>query len=140
MAQVDGEGNVNVSKYGLKISGVGGFVNISQTAKRLVFCGTFTADGLEVEVREGKLKILQEGKIRKFVSRVEQVSFSASRAASKGQEVLYITERAVFRLRKEGLELVELAPGIDLEGRLLKLMEFRPIMGEIKPMPSTSFK
>jgi propionate CoA-transferase len=139
MAQADERGNVNVSKYGPKISGVGGFVNITQSAKRVVFCGTFTTGGLEVEAEGGALRILAEGRIRKFVSRVEQVSFSASRAAAGGRQVLYVTERAVFGLRGEGLELVEVAPGIDLEGQVLAHMEFRPIMRDVKLMPLSLF-
>jgi propionate CoA-transferase len=139
MAQADGRGNVNVSMYGKRISGVGGFVNITQSAKRLVFCGTFMTGGLEVRAEGGALRILREGETRKFVSRVEQVSFSSSRAAADGRSVLYVTERAVFRLRAEGLELVEVAPGIDLERQVLALMEFKPIVREVRLMPPHHF-
>jgi propionate CoA-transferase len=139
-AQIDREGNVNVSKFGTRVPGVGGFVNITQTAKRLVFLGTLTTSGLEVAVRDGKLGIVKEGSVRKFVGRVEQVSFSGRRAQAAGQPVLFITERAVFRLAEGGLELVEVAPGIDLKSQVLDLMGFVPIVREIRSMPAHCFK
>jgi propionate CoA-transferase len=139
-AQIDAAGNVNVSKFGPKLAGVGGFVNITQTAKHLVFCGTFTASGLELAIEDGKLRILSEGRVRKFVDRVEQVSFSGGRARASGQPVLYVTERAVFRLTEGGLRLIEIAPGIDLKSQVLDLMDFRPIVRDVKPMPAHCFK
>jgi propionate CoA-transferase len=139
MAQVDREGNVNVSKYGDKLSGVGGFVNITQTARRVVFCGTFTAGGLEIEIDRGKVTIAREGRIRKFVKMVEQLSFSAKRALDREQDVLYVTERAVFRLHPQGLELIEVAPGIDLEKQVVSLMASRPIMRHINSMKKDCF-
>jgi propionate CoA-transferase len=139
MAQVDRRGNVNVSRYGPRLSGVGGFVNITQTARQVVFCGTFTADGLEVCVEEGRLRILREGRVKKFVEGVEQVSFSAGRAMQIGQQVLYVTERAVFRLTREGLELLEVAPGIDLESEVLAHMAFRPRIRQVGHMPDRAF-
>jgi propionate CoA-transferase len=138
-AQIDPEGNVNVSKFGVKLAGVGGFVNITQTARKLVFCGTLTAGGLEVELAGGTIRIIKEGAARKFVRAVEQVSFSSRRARQLKQEVLYVTERAVFRLRDDGLELVELAPGIDLQTQVLDVMEFKPIIRNVKPMPAHCF-
>lgn len=114
-AQIDEKGNVNVSQFGDRIAGVGGFVTISQNAKRLVFCTTFTSGGLEVAMEDGKLRIVREGRVRKFVKRVDQISFSGERAAAEGREVLYVTERAVFRLTKNGPKLIKTAPGIEPE-------------------------
>ena len=138
-AQVDAHGNVNVSKFGTRLAGVGGFVNITQTAKRLVFCGTFTTGGLEVAAEDGQLRIVTEGRVPKFVEQVEQVSFSARHSRRIGQDVLYITERAVFRPLGKTLELVELAPGIDLETQVLNLMPFEPVIRSVRPMPAHVF-
>ena len=128
MAQCDIEGNINVSKFGGRIPGCGGFIDISQNSKRTVFCGTFTAGGLNINVEHGKLKIASEGKNKKFVSKVSQITFSGRFAADNNKNVLYITERCVFKLFKDGLHLVEIAPGVDLENDILKLMDFRPII------------
>ena len=138
-AQVDRFGNVNVSRFGSRLAGVGGFVNISQNARRLVFCGTLTSDGLEVEVNSGRLQIRREGRIRKFVDHVEQVSFSGDVARQKRQDVLYVTERAVFRLTADGLELIEVAPGIDVQRDILNQMAFVPRMGDLRPMSADLF-
>ncbi len=140
LAQVDEQGDVNISKFGPRLSGVGGFVNISQTAKQLVMCGTFTAGRLVIKVENGRLVIVEEGPIRKFVKQVEQVSFSARRAREVGQHVLFVTERAVFRLMDEGLELLEVAPGIDVDKQILALMDFKPIMRNVKTMPEHVFR
>lgn len=134
-AQIDAYGNVNVSKFGTKLAGIGGFVNITQTAKRLVFCGTFTASGLEIQVKDKRLHIVKEGTKRKFVAQVEQISFSAERARQVGQEVLYVTERAVFRLVEKGIELIEISPGIDMQEHVLGLMDFKPIIHKVGLMP-----
>ena len=139
-AQIDAAGNVNVSKFGEKIAGVGGFANITQTAQRLVFCSTFTAGGLEVQVHDGSLHIVEEGRVNKFVEQVEQLTFSARRSQQIGQTVRYITERAVFELTEAGLSLIEVAPGIDVERDVVAHMAFRPIMRDVQLMPSRVFR
>lgn len=123
-AQVDKLGNVNVSKFGSRIVGAGGFVNISQNASTVVFCGTLTAGGLRTEVADGGIAILTEGRHRKFLDRVDQVTFSGVEALRRGQRVLYVTERAVFALGPHGLVLLEVAPGIDPQSGVLDLIEF----------------
>ena len=138
-AEVDRFGNVNVSRFGTRLAGVGGFVNISQTSRQLVFCGTMTSDGLEIEVVSGKVRIRREGRIRKFVEQVEQVSFSGEIARLRHQDVLYVTERAVFRLTPKGMKLIEIAPGIDLQRDILDQMAFRPIIDNVATMPDRLF-
>lgn len=133
-AQVDQHGNVNVSRFGTRFAGVGGFVNISQNARRLVFCGTLTTDGLEVAVQDGQLKIVREGRVKKFVKQVEQVSFAGSIARESERDVLFVTERAVFRLQPGGVELVEAAPGIDIQKDILDQMEFEPMVHSVGVM------
>ncbi|MAE60681.1 MAG: acyl CoA:acetate/3-ketoacid CoA transferase [Planctomycetaceae bacterium] len=139
-AQIDAAGNVNVSKFGTRVAGVGGFVNITQTARKLVFCATFNADGLAVEIDGGRLNIIQEGRTRKFVRDVEQVSFSAARSQQIGQNVLYVTERAVFRLSDDGLELIEVAPGVNVARDVLSQMDFRPAVKNVGIMPASIFE
>ena len=130
LAQCDENGNINVSKFGPKIAGCGGFINITQNAKKVVFCGTFTAGGLEVAVEDGKLRIIREGTSRKFMKAVEQITFSGNYAKRLNKDVLYVTERAVFRLTGEGLVLIEVAPGIDIEKDILAHMDFRPLISK----------
>jgi propionate CoA-transferase len=129
MAECDAAGNVNVSRFGPKLAGAGGFINISQNARAVVFTGTFTAGGLKIAVKDGKLRIVSEGRSRKFVEKVEQITFNGSYAAERAQPVLYVTERCVFRGSQQGLELIEVAPGIDLERDVLAHMGFKPIVG-----------
>ena len=140
LAEMDAKGNINVSKFGPKIAGCGGFINITQNAKKVVYCGTFTAGGLKVAVQDGKLVILQEGKKDKLVEAVEQVTFSGEYAQSVGQPVLYITERAVFRLTSEGVELIEVAPGVDIDKDILAHMGFKPIIKDVKLMDERIFR
>lgn len=140
MGQVDQVGNVNVSRFGTRFVGPGGFINISQSAKMAVFCGSFNA-GAELAIRDGKLVIEKEGKIPKFLQQVDQITFSGKYAASIGQRVMYVTERAVFVLEADGLVLTEIAPGIDLERDVLAHMGFRPrIATPLKTMDAGLFQ
>lgn len=128
LAQADRCGNLNVSKFGARLAGAGGFINISQNAKEVVFVGTFTAGGLQIGIDNGKLHILHEGSAHKFVDEVEHRTFSGAYAIQRGQTALYITERCVFRLAPDGLEVIEIAPGIDLDRDVLAQMSFKPLV------------
>jgi propionate CoA-transferase len=140
-AEVDPHGNVNVSKFKGRCVGCGGFINITQNAKKVVYCGTFTAGGLKIAVADGKLVIKQEGKGKKYVKEVEQVTFSGAYATATKQPVLFITERAVFELQDGIVTLIETAPGIRLEEDILAQMSFAPrISPSLKLMPIGIFQ
>jgi propionate CoA-transferase len=144
LAQADCEGNLNVSKFGSRLAGTGGFINISQNAGQVVFVGTFTTTGLMLEVQGGRLKIVHEGRQRKFVERVEHRTYSGAHALARARSALFITERCVFRLVQQGqgskLELIEIAPGIDLEREILAQMNFTPLISaELKLMDGRIF-
>ena len=139
MAQADRLGNVNVSRFGPKLAGSGGFINISQNAKRLVFLGTFVVPS-RCRVQDGRLVIADGVAAPKFLADVEQRTFSGQYAAAAGQPVLYVTERCVFQLTPDGLELIEIAPGVDLEKDVLAHIGFEPIIrGEPKLMDARIF-
>lgn len=133
-AEIDAGGNVNSSRIAGRVFGVGGFVNISQGARKVVFCGTFTSGGLKVSIGGGRLSVVSEGRYLKFKERVTQVTFNGRRALEQGQEVVFVTERAVFRLTPEGLALVEVAPGIDIQKDVVEHMDFAPIVREPVPL------
>ena len=135
MGEMDGEGNVNVSKLGESIVGPGGFVDITQGAKKVVFCGTFEAKGLDVEAASGRLQIRSRGQVPKLVQQVRHISFSGQRAREQKQEVLYVTERAVFQLHRDGIELVEVADGADVQRDVLERMGFKPMVRSPRRMP-----
>jgi propionate CoA-transferase len=139
MAQADRHGNVNVSAFGGKVMGPGGFVDISQNARLAVFCGAFRAKGLKVSLHDGSLRIDQEGQVAKFVPDVEEITYSGSFASEEGRRALYVTERCVFELTSEGLALTEIAPGIDLERDILAHLDFRPVMTDVRLMPASVF-
>jgi propionate CoA-transferase len=140
MGEADRFGNVNVSHLAGNLIGPGGFMEIAQNARKVVFCGTFDAQGSKVEWSHGMLSVLRAGKVRKFVDHVERITFSGDFARKHGQDVLYITERAVFRLASEGVELIEIAPGIEIERDILPYMNFRPSISAVGTMPAGVFE
>ncbi len=140
MAQMDRHGNVNVSRFGPKIAGCGGFIDITQNSKKIVFAGTFTAGDTQVAVENGKLRITRESGVKKFIGDVEQITFSSKTAQDNNLQVLYVTERCVFRLTADGVELTEIAPGLDLEKDILAYMDFRPIIKDPCLMDERIFK
>jgi len=139
-AEVDPQGNVNVSRFGDRIIGVGGFINISQNARCVVFGGTLTAGDLDVIWDQGKTVIRKEGRHQKFVPKLEQICYSAEIGRERGQVTLFVTERAVFRIGAEGLELIEIAPGLDPERDVISHMGFRPrVARDLKQMDARIF-
>jgi propionate CoA-transferase len=126
-AQIDRHGNINSSRFGNVITGCGGSIDISQNAKKVVYCGSFAVKSVQ-EIDENGIRVTHPGKFRKFVNEVQQVSFSGRYALEKGQQVFYVTERAVFTLKPDGLTLIEIAPGIDLQKDVLDMMEFKPVI------------
>ena len=126
--EADARGHVNVSKLGGVPVGPGGFIDIAQNARKVVFCGTFDAKGAEVATGDGTVRIARHGEVTKFVQEVEQITFSGTVAMSRGQQVLYVTERAVFELTPEGMVLAEVAPGVDVRRDVLERMAFRPLV------------
>lgn len=141
LAQLDPEGNVNVSKFGDRVAGVGGFVNITQTAREVVFMGSLTAKGLEVRAANGRLSIVREGAVKKLLPKVEHLSFNGPYTAGRGTKVLYVTERAVFDLRDGRLTLAEIAPGVDLQRDVLaQLGAPVPVAPDLKTMDARIFR
>ncbi len=141
LAECDSEGNINVSRFGPRIAGCGGFINITQSTPVVVFCGTFTAKGLKENIGEGKLEIVNEGQVKKFKQDIDQITFSSEFAKEAGQKVLYVTERAVFELKDGVFTLTEIAPGVDLQKDILDQMEFNPaISKDLKLMDERLFK
>src|SRR2546425_5228881 len=138
--ECDGHGNVNASRFGSRIPGCGGFIDISQNAKKLVFVGTFTSGGLKLAIEDGRVRIVEEGKFPKFVERIGQTTFSAGYAQRWRQEVLYVTERCVFRLGAAGLTLTEMAPGIELERDILGRLPFKPAIEGPRAMNPAIFR
>jgi acyl CoA:acetate/3-ketoacid CoA transferase len=126
--EADASGHVNVSKLGGVPVGPGGFIDIAQNARKVVFCGTFDAKGAEVAVGDGMVRIARHGAVTKFVPQVEQITFSGTVAMSRGQRILYVTERAVFELTPKGMLLAEIAPGVDLRRDILERMAFLPLV------------
>ena len=137
--EMDAEGNVNATKMGDKAPGAGGFIDITATAKNVIFCSTFTGGGLKTAFSEDGVQILQEGKFKKLVRKVQQISYNGKVALERGQKMLYVTERAVFRLTENGPELIEIAKGIDLKKDILDQMEFMPLIAEDLKVTSTDF-
>jgi propionate CoA-transferase len=138
-AQVDQYGNVNSSRFGNTLTGCGGFIDISQATGKVVFCGGFSTK-TAMTITDERIHIEYPGKHKKFVDKVQQITFNGKFAAQKGQEVLYVTERAVFKLSSDGLELIEIAPGVDLEKDVLAMMEFTPIIKDVNQINSLIYK
>jgi propionate CoA-transferase len=140
MAEVDRAGNVNASRFGRRLAGCGGFINISQNSRKVIFLSTFSSSGMEIKIADGHVRVVREGKFFKFVDHVGQITFSGKYAVERQQEVLYVTERCVFRLSDSGLELTEVAPGIDIERDIIQKMPFVPQMNDPVEMDASIFR
>ena len=139
--EFDAEGSVNVSRLGGTTVGPGGFIDIAQNARKVVFCGTLAAKGVQLQTGDGQMRVLQQGAVKKLVRRVDQITFSGPQGLVRGQEVLYLTERGSFRLTAQGIELFEIAPGIDLQRDILDQMEFTPQVAQpLRVMDSAHFR
>ena len=135
------KGNVNVTRFGNRYDGSGGFIDITQNAKRLIFSGTMTGGKFDIAVENGRLAIRRDGAFRKFVPQVGQISFSGRSGRERGQDVSFVTERAVFRLERDGIMLTEIAPGVRLKEDVLAHMGFRPrISPDLKEMDPRIFR
>lgn len=140
MAEFDAQGNVNVSHIGSVTSGPGGFIDISQGAKSVVFCGTLTAKGMSLGYQNGRVTVEREGQIKKGVNEVAGITFSGREALARGQDVTYVTDRAVFKLQQDGLVMTEIAPGLDLQRDILQQMDFTPAFADLTTMPKSVFE
>ena len=138
--EFDEQGNVNVSRLGGLTVGPGGFIDIAQNAKKVVFCGTLAAKGVKLKTGDGQMQVLQQGVVKKLVKQVEQITFSGPQSLVRQQEIIYLTERASFRLTPQGVELFEIAPGINLQRDVLDQMDFAPrVAADLKVMDSAHF-
>ena len=137
--ELDQYGNVNATKMGRKAPGAGGFIDITATAKNVIFCSSFTGGGLKTSFSEDGVKIEQEGKFKKLVKEVQQISYNGKLALERGQNMLYVTERAVFKLTEKGVMLIEVAKGVDVQRDILDQMEFTPLIAEELKYTSTDF-
>ena len=140
MAEVDRAGNVNASRFGRRLAGCGGFINISQNSRKVIFLSTFSSSGMEIKIADGHVRVVREGKFFKFVDHVGQITFSGQYAVERQQEILYVTERCVFRLSDSGLELTEVAPGIDIERDIIQKMPFVPRVNDPVEMDASIFR
>jgi len=139
--EFDAQGNVNVSRLGGLTVGPGGFIDIAQNAKKVVFCGTLAAKGVKLQTGDGQMRVLQQGAVKKLVKQVDQITYSGPQGLVRGQTVLYLTERASFRLTAQGIELFEIAPGIDLQRDVLDQMDFAPLLAaEVTVMDGACFQ
>lgn len=139
--EFDAQGNVNVSQLGGLAVGPGGFIDIAQNARKVVFCGTFSAKGVQLQTGDGQMRVLAQGQVNKLVRQVAQITFSGPQSLVRGQTVLYLTERGSFRLTPQGVELFEIAPGIDLQRDVLNAMDFKPLIApDLRTMDPSDFR